>query len=155
MNGVVDQVAHHLSQQGGIALDTARALAWPRPLIAQVYPLLQGAGQRLLDGLCDHLNQVDPRHGQAAPAGFGPRQSQQLVDRVRGSHTGSANLLQRALELFGVGLALRQIGLHSQTRQWCLELMSRIRKKLGADTITTIRGLGYSLEDPEDRDSQD
>ena len=26
--------------------------------------------------------------------------------------------------------------------------VTRIRKKLGADTITTIRGLGYSLEDP-------
>ncbi|MCJ7420735.1 response regulator [Sphingomicrobium astaxanthinifaciens] len=30
--------------------------------------------------------------------------------------------------------------------------VTRIRKKLGSDTITTIRGLGYSLEDPEDRD---
>ncbi|NNC48253.1 MAG: response regulator transcription factor [Sphingomonas sp.] len=30
--------------------------------------------------------------------------------------------------------------------------VTRIRKKLGAETITTIRGLGYSLEDPEDRD---
>ena len=29
--------------------------------------------------------------------------------------------------------------------------VTRIRKKLGAETITTIRGLGYSLEDPEDR----
>jgi len=29
--------------------------------------------------------------------------------------------------------------------------VTRIRKKLGADVITTIRGLGYSLEDPEDR----
>ena len=28
------------------------------------------------------------------------------------------------------------------------EELSRIRKKLGADVITTIRGLGYSLEDP-------
>src|SRR6478736_3226252 len=27
--------------------------------------------------------------------------------------------------------------------------VTRIRKKLGADTITTIRGLGYSLEDPD------
>jgi len=26
--------------------------------------------------------------------------------------------------------------------------VTRIRKKLGADVITTIRGLGYSLEDP-------
>jgi two-component system OmpR family response regulator len=25
--------------------------------------------------------------------------------------------------------------------------VTRIRKKLGADVITTIRGLGYSLED--------
>ncbi|MCJ8191648.1 response regulator [Sphingomicrobium aestuariivivum] len=30
--------------------------------------------------------------------------------------------------------------------------VTRIRKKLGSETITTIRGLGYSLEDPEDRD---
>ena len=29
--------------------------------------------------------------------------------------------------------------------------VTRIRKKLGAETITTIRGLGYSLEDPEER----
>ena len=29
--------------------------------------------------------------------------------------------------------------------------VTRIRKKLGADVITTIRGLGYSLEDPADR----
>ena len=29
--------------------------------------------------------------------------------------------------------------------------VTRIRKKLGADVITTIRGLGYSLEEPEDR----
>ena len=29
--------------------------------------------------------------------------------------------------------------------------VTRIRKKLGADVITTIRGLGYSLEDPDDR----
>ena len=28
--------------------------------------------------------------------------------------------------------------------------VTRIRKKLGADVITTIRGLGYTLEDPED-----
>ena len=27
--------------------------------------------------------------------------------------------------------------------------VTRIRKKLGADVITTIRGLGYSLEDPQ------
>ena len=27
--------------------------------------------------------------------------------------------------------------------------VTRIRKKLGQDVITTIRGLGYSLEDPE------
>jgi two-component system OmpR family response regulator len=27
--------------------------------------------------------------------------------------------------------------------------VTRIRKKLGADVITTIRGLGYSLEDPD------
>ena len=33
--------------------------------------------------------------------------------------------------------------------------VTRIRKKLGAETITTIRGLGYSLEDPEDRDGTD
>jgi two-component system OmpR family response regulator len=26
--------------------------------------------------------------------------------------------------------------------------VTRIRKKLGPDVITTIRGLGYSLEDP-------
>ncbi len=26
--------------------------------------------------------------------------------------------------------------------------VTRIRKKLGADVITTIRGLGYSLDDP-------
>ena len=26
--------------------------------------------------------------------------------------------------------------------------VTRIRKKLGADVITTIRGLGYSLEEP-------
>jgi two-component system OmpR family response regulator len=26
--------------------------------------------------------------------------------------------------------------------------VTRIRKKLGADVISTIRGLGYSLEDP-------
>jgi two-component system OmpR family response regulator len=31
--------------------------------------------------------------------------------------------------------------------------VTRIRKKLGQDVITTIRGLGYSLEDPEDRRS--
>ncbi len=29
--------------------------------------------------------------------------------------------------------------------------VTRIRKKLGADVITTIRGLGYSLEEPADR----
>nr|WP_286207728.1 response regulator transcription factor [Hephaestia sp. MAHUQ-44] len=29
--------------------------------------------------------------------------------------------------------------------------VTRIRKKLGQDVITTIRGLGYSLEDPDDR----
>jgi two-component system OmpR family response regulator len=29
--------------------------------------------------------------------------------------------------------------------------VTRIRKKLGADVITTIRGLGYSLEEPEER----
>ena len=28
--------------------------------------------------------------------------------------------------------------------------VTRIRKKLGADVITTIRGLGYSLDDPAD-----
>ena len=28
--------------------------------------------------------------------------------------------------------------------------VTRIRKKLGADVITTIRGLGYSLEEPDD-----
>ena len=28
--------------------------------------------------------------------------------------------------------------------------VTRIRKKLGADVITTIRGLGYTLDDPED-----
>jgi two-component system OmpR family response regulator len=27
--------------------------------------------------------------------------------------------------------------------------VTRIRKKLGQDVITTIRGLGYSLEDPD------
>jgi len=26
--------------------------------------------------------------------------------------------------------------------------VTRIRKKLGADVITTIRGLGYSLDEP-------
>lgn len=31
--------------------------------------------------------------------------------------------------------------------------VTRIRKKLGADVITTIRGLGYTLEDPEDKRS--
>ena len=29
--------------------------------------------------------------------------------------------------------------------------VTRIRKKLGADIITTIRGLGYALEDPNER----
>ena len=29
--------------------------------------------------------------------------------------------------------------------------VTRIRKKLGADVITTIRGLGYSLEDPDQK----
>ena len=29
--------------------------------------------------------------------------------------------------------------------------VASIRKKLGSDVITTIRGLGYSLEDPEER----
>ena len=29
--------------------------------------------------------------------------------------------------------------------------VTRIRKKLGADVITTIRGLGYSLDDPADQ----
>jgi len=29
--------------------------------------------------------------------------------------------------------------------------VTRIRKKLGADVITTIRGLGYTLEDPEEK----
>jgi two-component system OmpR family response regulator len=29
--------------------------------------------------------------------------------------------------------------------------VTRIRKKLGPDVITTIRGLGYSLEEPADR----
>ena len=29
--------------------------------------------------------------------------------------------------------------------------VTRIRKKLGPDVITTIRGLGYSLEEPEER----
>ncbi len=29
--------------------------------------------------------------------------------------------------------------------------VTRIRKKLGADVITTIRGLGYTLDDPEDK----
>jgi two-component system OmpR family response regulator len=29
-------------------------------------------------------------------------------------------------------------------------LVTRIRKKLGADIITTIRGLGYQLDDPQD-----
>ena len=28
--------------------------------------------------------------------------------------------------------------------------VTRIRKKLGAEVITTIRGLGYSLDDPDD-----
>ena len=28
--------------------------------------------------------------------------------------------------------------------------VTRIRKKLGAEVITTIRGLGYSLDDPAD-----
>jgi two-component system OmpR family response regulator len=28
--------------------------------------------------------------------------------------------------------------------------VTRIRKKLGADVITTIRGLGYTLDEPED-----
>jgi two-component system OmpR family response regulator len=27
--------------------------------------------------------------------------------------------------------------------------VTRIRKKLGADIITTIRGLGYQLDDPQ------
>jgi len=27
--------------------------------------------------------------------------------------------------------------------------VTRIRKKLGQDVITTIRGLGYSLDDPD------
>jgi len=27
--------------------------------------------------------------------------------------------------------------------------VTRIRKKLGTDIITTIRGLGYSLEEPD------
>ena len=29
--------------------------------------------------------------------------------------------------------------------------VTRIRKKLGAEVITTIRGLGYSLDDPADQ----
>ena len=29
--------------------------------------------------------------------------------------------------------------------------VTRIRKKLGANVITTIRGLGYSLDDPDDQ----
>ncbi|MFN6934950.1 MAG: winged helix-turn-helix domain-containing protein, partial [Tsuneonella sp.] len=29
--------------------------------------------------------------------------------------------------------------------------VTRIRKKLGADVITTIRGLGYSLDDPDEQ----
>jgi two-component system OmpR family response regulator len=29
--------------------------------------------------------------------------------------------------------------------------VTRIRKKLGPDVITTIRGLGYSLEEPVER----
>ena len=29
--------------------------------------------------------------------------------------------------------------------------VTRIRKKLGPDVITTIRGLGYTLDEPEDR----
>ncbi|MNC98689.1 Transcriptional regulatory protein CusR [compost metagenome] len=28
--------------------------------------------------------------------------------------------------------------------------VTRIRKKLGANVITTIRGLGYSLDDPDE-----
>ena len=32
--------------------------------------------------------------------------------------------------------------------------VTRIRKKLGADVITTIRGLGYSLEEPAELNEQ-
>ena len=50
---------------------------------------------------------------------------------MRGAHAGAADLLERLLQLVGIGaLSLRQVGLHAQTRQRRLQLMGGVEQEL-------------------------
>ncbi|OIQ73022.1 hypothetical protein GALL_453430 [mine drainage metagenome] len=49
---------------------------------------------------------------------------------MRGTDTGTTDLSQRLLQIFGTGsFALCQVGLHTQSRQWGFELMRSIGQK--------------------------
>ena len=75
------------------------------------------------------MHQVHRGLRQAAAGGFGTRQRQQLVDGVGGAYAGAADLLERLFQLVGIGLALRQVGLHAQAGQRRLELVRGIGQK--------------------------
>jgi hypothetical protein len=67
---------------------------------------------------------------------------------VRGADAGAANLLQRALELFGAGaLALGQVGLHAQARQRRLELVRGVGQKALLRGQRSFRRVSRSFTD--------
>ena len=113
-----------------------------RPFKAEVDVALHGAWQGVFHHVHGQGRQIASlqRHGGATA--LGPRQGQQLVHRVGGTHAGAANLLQGLLQIIGVGVgALRQIGLHAQTGQWRFQLVRGIGQKtfLRGDRVLQAR----------------
>jgi hypothetical protein len=141
VDGVVDQVAHQLLQQRGVAVEHHARCAGLGAVVAQVDALLDGARHGLAHHLDGEPRQVAGLVVRVGAVALGARQRQQLVHRVRGALAGAADLLERLLQLVGIGaLALRQVGLHAQARQRRLQLVRRVGQKalLRADGVVEL-----------------
>ena len=97
VDGVGNQIAHHLLQQRGVAHDPNAGVVLLGPFVAQIGIFGRGQGQHLLHHGHHQRDQIARLMLQAGAAHFGTGQGQQLVHRVRGPHAGAANELQRAL----------------------------------------------------------
>ena len=105
---------------------------------AQVDVFVHGSRQAVFHHLHGEAAQVAGLFGHRCAAAFCACQSQQLVHGVGCANAGAANVVQRLLQIIGIGVfAQGQVSLHAQTRQRCFQLVRGVSQKafLGGDGV--------------------
>ena len=111
-DGVVDEVLEELGEEHRVAVDDQRLAGG---LEAEVDVLLTGAGHEVAEHGAQQAFQLNPLDGvDLLVTGFGAGQGQQLVDEVAGALGAFGDLPEGSMDLLGVSLHQRQVGLHAQ-----------------------------------------